>query len=262
MAALFSAEEIIDITGARLAAGMIADQAGEICSDTRTISEGAWFIALPGRQFDGHDFLGDAFSQGALGCIVAERSNYPIAGTSFPLIAVDDTIDALTKLARNWRRRLSAKIIVVLVNRSVETCQSGAICHQLISSRFETELWKVSFGSTEIVLNTVLSMEDSTQAAVAEVSPHSLEHVQACLSALQPNSFNHLQMVSSDKCFASTVQAVVEALDPKKCKLIVASREPEIIDQLSVFGGMKLFFGPELSGDPDVWAAQTASAEI
>jgi UDP-N-acetylmuramoyl-tripeptide--D-alanyl-D-alanine ligase len=96
---IFTAEEIIEITQGRLASGLMPDEAGSICTDTRVIEEGQWFLALCGETFDGHDFLGDAFAGGALGCIVQERANYPIAGTSFPLIAVDDTAIALTQLS-------------------------------------------------------------------------------------------------------------------------------------------------------------------
>ena len=62
MAAEFSAEEIIEITGARLAQGMMPDGVGRIATDTRKIAEGEWYLALSGEKFDGHDFIGDAFS--------------------------------------------------------------------------------------------------------------------------------------------------------------------------------------------------------
>jgi hypothetical protein len=111
--ATYSAEEIIELTGARMACGMLPDEVGEVATDTRADLAGAWFVALCGKTFDGHDFIGDAFSAGALGCIVADRPSYPIAATSFPLLAVDDTEEALGKLARNWRRRTRKKLILV-----------------------------------------------------------------------------------------------------------------------------------------------------
>jgi UDP-N-acetylmuramoyl-tripeptide--D-alanyl-D-alanine ligase len=96
---LFSAEEIIEITQGRLACGLMPDEAGSICTDTRIIQEGQWFLALCGKFFDGHDFIGDAFAGGAIGCIVEARANYPIGNQSFPLIAVDDTAAALIELS-------------------------------------------------------------------------------------------------------------------------------------------------------------------
>ena len=77
MGALFNAEEIVDITEARIAVGMMHEDVGEICTDTRRLQEGQWFLALGGQEFDGHDFLGEAFSMGAIGCIVEERNKLP-----------------------------------------------------------------------------------------------------------------------------------------------------------------------------------------
>lgn len=113
LAAVYSAEEIIELTGARVAVGMVPDEAGEVATDTRSELSGSWFVALVGKTFDGHDFIGEAFSAGALGCIVADRPSYPIAATSFPLLAVDDTEEALAVLARNWRRRTRKKLVLV-----------------------------------------------------------------------------------------------------------------------------------------------------
>lgn len=92
---------------------MVPDQAGFIAADTRADLNGAWFVALSGKTFDGHDFIGDAFCSGALGCIVEDRGSYPIASTSFPLIAVDDTEEALALLVANWRKRVRKKITLV-----------------------------------------------------------------------------------------------------------------------------------------------------
>ncbi len=113
MTATYSAEEIIELTAGRMASGMTPDDAAPLVVDTRVDLNGAWFVAIVGRNYDGHDFIGDAFSAGALGCIVADRPSYPIAATSFPLIAVDDTEEALAALVRNWRKRTRKKIILV-----------------------------------------------------------------------------------------------------------------------------------------------------
>lgn len=96
-----------------MAQGMVPDHAGCVATDTRADLNGAWFVALTGKTFDGHDFIGDAFCSGALGCIVEDRGSYPIASTSFPLIAVDDTEEALACLVANWRKRVRKKITLV-----------------------------------------------------------------------------------------------------------------------------------------------------
>jgi hypothetical protein len=112
--ATYTAEEILEITKARLASGLMPDDAGKICPDTRLLQEGDWYLALSGPNYDGHDFIGDAFAGGAIGAIVAERGGYSIASTSFPLLAVSSPELAYAALARNWRRRMNPKVVLVL----------------------------------------------------------------------------------------------------------------------------------------------------
>ena len=111
MVARFSAEEVLDIAEGRLGQGLMPDGAGRICTDTRTIEPGDWYLALSGERFDGHDFLGDAFSKGACGAIVAERPGYAIGSQTFPLMVVDDTLEAYHELASAWREKVNPLVV-------------------------------------------------------------------------------------------------------------------------------------------------------
>ena len=73
--ASFTAEDIIDIVHGRLAMGMMPDEGGAICTDSRTIQPGDWYLALHGeKNLTGTVFFGDAFASGCnSGCIVEDR---------------------------------------------------------------------------------------------------------------------------------------------------------------------------------------------
>ena len=73
--------------------------AGAICTDTRKLGEGDWFLALRGERFDGHDFLEQASEAGIAGAIAEEA---PV-GWERGLVVVDDTLEAL-QAASSWRR--------------------------------------------------------------------------------------------------------------------------------------------------------------
>lgn len=192
MGATFTAEEILEITTGRLAQGMMPDEleAAELCIDTREIKEGAWFVALRGDRFDGHDFLGDAFSAGALGCIVSERGSYPIASSSFPLIAVDDTLVALKCLARNWRRRLSPTVVAVTGQKKKPFCVVTQLMSRIMSSTYEEEFHFVP--PTAVLpageaLICLLSMDETARYCLFELTPKSIEELSLFCSALTPN---------------------------------------------------------------------------
>ena len=43
--------------------------------NSRTIKKGELFVCIKGKNFDGHDFFGDAFTKGAAGIILSDTKN-------------------------------------------------------------------------------------------------------------------------------------------------------------------------------------------
>lgn len=266
MPAVYSAEEIMEITGARLAAGLMPDQSAEVHTDTRTMPEGAWFVALSGKKFDGHDFLGDAFSEGAVGCIVGERSGYAIASTSFPLLAVSDPLDALIQLARQWLRRVAPKVLLVLVNRSEERCVAGKFCYDDLQVRHRTEYLRLANEDTGAVLNAVLDVNEPTRVLIIETSPTSFEHVRSVLTALNPDvvlvskdGFDHFRMTSAQNDFNDGLRETFSGLDADKCTVILATSAQDVQIAGDRFAGKKIVLeGEDLKEDIDIVAARVA----
>ncbi len=77
-----------------------------VSSDSRRLRTGDLFIALSGPNFDGHDYIGIAEQQGAVGAMVQRRVR-----SAMPLLEVADTRRAMGELARAWRRRAAARVV-------------------------------------------------------------------------------------------------------------------------------------------------------
>ena len=76
--------------------------------DTRTLEKGDMFVALGGPNFDGHDFVADAFGRGASSALVSRE----IAGAG-PQLVVAETLDGLTALARAGRARMTGRVAAI-----------------------------------------------------------------------------------------------------------------------------------------------------
>lgn len=74
--------------------------------DSRKVQAGDLFIAIKGEHFDGHDYVADAFSRGAIAALVSHRLE--IAGNQ---LLVADTLKALEDLGKYNRARSNAKVI-------------------------------------------------------------------------------------------------------------------------------------------------------
>jgi UDP-N-acetylmuramoyl-tripeptide--D-alanyl-D-alanine ligase len=79
-----------------------------VSTDTRALRRGDLFFALKGPHFDGHLFLAEALSGGAVGAVVSRTFE-----TALPVIEVADTRVALGTLASFWRRQFTIPLVAV-----------------------------------------------------------------------------------------------------------------------------------------------------
>jgi UDP-N-acetylmuramoyl-tripeptide--D-alanyl-D-alanine ligase len=104
-----SFEQIATLVGGKLH-GVGAGNVTKVVTDSRSIRAGEFFVALRGKQFDGHTFLAAAKEAFAAGALVSEV-NDQLKG--FTQIEVPETLAALQRLARLYRNQLRLKSIGV-----------------------------------------------------------------------------------------------------------------------------------------------------
>lgn len=72
-----------------------------ICSDSRRVGQGSLFVAIPGFQSDGHQYIRQAMEQGACAVVAQHAPDCPVP-EGVTLILVDDARRALAQLAAEW----------------------------------------------------------------------------------------------------------------------------------------------------------------
>src|SRR3954465_1133792 len=81
--------------------------------DSRTVKPGELFLAVKGERLDGHDFVEQALAKGASAAVVRADQAARYSKQTAHLIPVEDTLDALQKLAREVRRIWGKKVVGV-----------------------------------------------------------------------------------------------------------------------------------------------------
>jgi UDP-N-acetylmuramoyl-tripeptide--D-alanyl-D-alanine ligase len=81
-----------------------------VAIDSRTIQPNEIFIAIKGKNFDGNDYAKEALNKGAAVAIVS-KLNSELSSNDERIIQVNDTLEALRKLAKYSRARLKGKLI-------------------------------------------------------------------------------------------------------------------------------------------------------
>jgi len=88
-------------------------QQANLCLDSRRIERGDVFVACPGLQHDGYDFIADAVARGAAAVLYA--ADQPAPDIAQPSLAVDDLPAQLGALAHEWYGRPSDDLTVIAV---------------------------------------------------------------------------------------------------------------------------------------------------
>ena len=77
-----------------------------ITTDSRKVSPGMLFAALGGRNFDGHDHVGQALESGAVAALISK--DIKVEGQ---LLRMPDVLNALGALATWWRLQCKARVV-------------------------------------------------------------------------------------------------------------------------------------------------------
>ncbi|HEX2141569.1 MAG TPA: UDP-N-acetylmuramoyl-L-alanyl-D-glutamate--2,6-diaminopimelate ligase [Candidatus Limnocylindria bacterium] len=101
--------ELADVIGPLRVVGLPVGEVTALAYDSRAVSPGTLFFAVPGVHVDGHDFVPQAVERGAL-AVVVERE---VPGTEVPQLVVERTRDALADAADAWYNRPSQRLRVI-----------------------------------------------------------------------------------------------------------------------------------------------------
>ena len=123
MAFTWSDRAVREALGLRLDRAEAAVEYAGISTDSRTIGAGELYVALVGDRFDGHDFVADALSRGAVGAVVSRPS--PGVGNA-RIYPVADTLVALGRLAGHRRRLLEVPVVAITGSTGKTTTKNMA----------------------------------------------------------------------------------------------------------------------------------------
>ena len=139
-------------------------RASGISIDSRTLKEGDLFVALRDRR-DGHDFLDDAFANGAAAAMVSKAPGDLQRGN--PLLVVDDVENALARLGAAGRERSRAQ--VVAVTGSVGKTSTKEMLRHVLHRQGKTAAGELSFNNHWGVPITLAQLPADAEFAVVEI---------------------------------------------------------------------------------------------
>ncbi|MGD1042024.1 MAG: UDP-N-acetylmuramoyl-tripeptide--D-alanyl-D-alanine ligase [Sedimentisphaerales bacterium] len=202
----------------------------DVSTDSRTVKPGGCFFAIPGENFDGHNFLADVFDKGA-SCAVVSKDIPAGEFSGKAILKVPDTIKALGDLAR-WYR-LDCKFKVVAITGSAGKTTTRQIVYHVLSQHFKTYQSPKSFNNFIGLPLTLLGADPNQQIVIVELGtshPGEIEYLTRIASpdiALVTNVYPaHLVGFGSVEKIAEEKLAISKGLAPAGILIINADCPP------------------------------------
>lgn len=130
--------------------------------DTRTLVAGELYVALSGKNFDGHDFLESAAVKGAVAVLVEHAGL-----TDLPQIVVKDSHLALAELAGFWRSQCRVKVVGVTGSNGKTTTKE--LVAAILATRGSTLYTRGNLNNEIGVPLTLLKLDEQHAFAVVEM---------------------------------------------------------------------------------------------
>ena len=154
-----------------------------LSTDSRSITQGVWFIPIKGERFDGHDYIDMALEQGAVGCFCARLPETLRADKTY--ILVKDTKVAMKDLASWYRSQFTLPI--VQITGSVGKTTTKEMIASVLSQRLCTHKTKGNLNGDIGAPLMVLGIMPEHEVAVIETGMDNFGQIRYLGEMIRPD---------------------------------------------------------------------------
>ncbi len=175
---------ILSSTHGRLISGKSGSVFSGVSTDTRKITKDEIFFALKGDNFDGEDFIKEAFNRGASGVVVESTSSQDLNGKV--LIQVSSTLRALGDLASNWRMSFPDLKVAAITGSNGKTT-TKEMTWSIVSLKHKTLKNTGNFNNLIGLPLTLFELKNENTAAVLEVAMNDFGEIRRLSEIARPD---------------------------------------------------------------------------
>ncbi|AFZ48246.1 UDP-N-acetylmuramoyl-tripeptide--D-alanyl-D-alanine ligase [Cyanobacterium stanieri PCC 7202] len=220
-----------------------------ISTDTRSLQGGELFLALRGENFDGHDFLTEAISKGAIALMVDEN-HLSEENFNVPILKVKDTLEAYQKIAHGWREQLNIPIIGV--TGSVGKTTTKELISAVLSTQGKVLKTKANYNNEIGVPKTLLEITKEDNFAVIEMAMRGEGEIALLTDIVNPTiglitnvGTAHIGRLGSREAIARAKCELLANMNPEGVAILNADNELLMETAKTVWQGKIVSYGLE-----------------
>ena len=245
----------------------------EAVIDSRKAIPGSLFIALPGEYSDGHNFIKNAFENGAILALVQKdpgdmlrvldlRGLNPGRKITIPqtpfCILVDDSLKSLQDIARYWRQKLSVRVIAI--TGSVGKSSTKELATEVLSRKFHTYKNPGNYNNEIGLPLTILNLGQGYERLILEMGFYYPGEISFLCGIAKPDvgivtniGTVHAERAGSQEAIAQGKAELIEALEPSPDGIAILNYDDPLVKAMSSKTKADIiFYG--LDSGADVWA--------
>ncbi len=198
-----------------------------ISIDSRTLLKNDLFIAIKGKNFDGHSFLPEVLKKGVKS-VVIKKGMQKLLPNNFPCWVVNDTLEAFQKLALLKRRKLN--IPTVAITGSVGKTTTKEMIGEVLKKLGRIKLSHANFNNEIGVALTILDTDIEDKVLVLEMGMRGLGQIENLSKYSEPDiavitniGTAHIGLLGSKKNITYAKCEISKFLNPKGVVIIPAN---------------------------------------
>ncbi|UCH65757.1 MAG: UDP-N-acetylmuramoyl-tripeptide--D-alanyl-D-alanine ligase, partial [Ignavibacterium sp.] len=203
--------------------------------DSRKVKKGSLFIAIKGKNYDGHVFVRQAVTKGAQIALINRNKLDEFDDVDLPIITVRNTTKALGDIARLWRRKLSAQVIGITGSSGKTSLKD--IMATLLSEKYNVQKTESNNNNKIGVPLTILATNEKHDVLVAEAGTNHFGEVEYSANILEPDyalitniGNSHIEFLKNKRGVLKEKKALFAAAMNKNGKIIINYDDPLLKD--------------------------------
>ena len=233
--------EIKSVSEGKIIYDNTKDQEVRISTDTRTIQKGDFYLPLKGANFNGEDYIEQAFDKGAVGAVCT--SDCQTNHKDVLLIKTENTLETYLKLANFRRRKLNLKVVAVTGSSGKTTTKE--IIASTLTQKFKTFKTPLNHNNEIGLCQTIFETPDDTEVLVLEMGMRGLGEIELLSKYAEPDitvisnvGTAHIGRLGSRENIA---KAKCEIVKYQRGNLFIA-HDNELIKNTVNFSGEKIYY--------------------
>lgn len=227
--------------------------------DSRTVAPGELFFAVKGDRFDGHDFIAEAFSRGAVGAVVSKAKLPALADAALasPLLIAEDSLAALQALASHVRRQWGRRVVAI-TGSAGKTTTKEAIAAAL-APKFNVLKSQGNLNNAYGLPLQLLRLESANEYAVIEMGMNHLGEIAALCRIATPDwgvvtnvGTAHIENFSEGQAGIARAKYELIAALPANGVAFLNCSDQYVSQFGRDFRGKVVYFGIGPCGDPAI----------